>query len=128
MSIEIIVNLCLRDAIHLRREQTAPTQDAEGQFIKTWTANARGALPADNRTCWAQELSPEAMVTLGVTAPVRMWKLFFSFDPFLDNRDHVFFTEESGAAVEAEIRIASRDVAGMGGFYVAIAQYYTPGH
>lgn len=128
MSIEIIQNLCNRDTIHLRREPSPPTQDAEGQFIKTWTVGGRGALPADNQRCWAQELPPETLVTLGSTGSARMWKLFFSFDPSLDQRDHVFFTEENGAAVEAEIKVASRDVAGMGGLYVAVAQHYSQAH
>ena len=96
-----IVALCNRDTCHLRRETSTP--DAEGQAIKTWTAAARGALPADGSKFRHQGLSHEEAVAYGVVGKRLMWSAFFSYDPKIDSRDHVFFTDDGGTARECRV-------------------------
>lgn len=119
-----IVALCDRDTCNIRREVVV--QDAEGQAIKTWTAAARGSLPADASKFRHQGLPHEEAVAYGVIGSRLMWAAFFSYDPKIDGRDHVFFTDDGGIARECRVIKPSQSFDSQDRLRMAILEEFSP--
>lgn len=94
-----------RDAIDIKR--LTSTDDAEGVPIRTYTKIARGDLPHTNVKCRIQPLPPQEAVEFGLTGNVRRWKIYSSTNPSLDERDHVFLSDEDEVIVEARVVVPS---------------------
>lgn len=97
-----IQSMCSKDRIEIRRETTVRSDGGEG--TKTWAAATRTAtsLPALDVKCRRQQLTSEEAIAAGVTSGKESWNLFFYFDPKIDKRDRVFFTD-NGIAHETEV-------------------------
>lgn len=100
--------MCSKDRIEIRRETS--TRSDGGEAVKTWLAATRSGatppLPALDVKCRRQQLNSEEAIAAGVTSGKESWNLFFYFDPKIDKRDRVFFTD-NGVAYEAEVSTPS---------------------
>ena len=91
-----IISRCSRDTITIKREEIVAGNE---EAIRTWTTAARASLTTET-TCSQQDLPAEEAQMLGVKSEIKSWKLYFSENPYLDVRDHVFLTDTDGVGRE----------------------------
>ena len=91
-----IISRCLKDSVGIRREVIVAGNE---EAIRTWTTGARDSFPTVINCC-AQPLPSEEAQMIGVKSEIRSFVLYFSSDPYIDTRDHVFVNEVGGAVRE----------------------------
>lgn len=92
----------MRDTVSIKREEFA--KDSEGVAVKTWTTAERGSsYPHTSVRCRIQDLPPEQVFKLGGKTDLRMWKIYFDSEPYIDTRDHVFFTDTDSIPRECDV-------------------------
>jgi len=92
-----ILSRCSRDTITIKREEVVAGNE---EAIRTWTTEARTSSFPTEMTCSQQDLPAEEAQMLGVKSEIKSWKLYFSENPYLDVRDHVFLTDTDGVERE----------------------------
>lgn len=120
MSIE---SMCSKDRIEIRREVV--TRSSGGEATKTWTVEAREDLPALDVKCRRQAMKAEEAIAAGVSSGLRAWKLYFFFDPSLDKRDRIYFTD--GFEIECEVSTPSEQDDSQDRLWHAVVVRFGPG-
>ena len=118
-----IQSMCSKDRIEIRREVVA--RSSGGEATKTWTVVARGSLPALDVKCRRQAMKAEEAIAAGVASGLRAWKLYFFFDPSLDKRDRIYFTD--GFAIECEVSTPSTQHDSQQRLWDAVVEVFGPG-
>lgn len=121
-----IQSMCSKDRIEIRRE-TVVRSDG-GEAVKTWLASARASkfLPAFDIKCRRQQLPSDEAIAAGVTSGKEAWNLFFYYDPKIDKRDRVFFSD-NGVAYEAEVVTPSWQSDSQNRLWQCVVSKFGPG-
>ncbi len=85
-----IQSRCEKDSVMIKREEVVAGNE---EAIRTWTTEARGSSFPTEMDCCVQDLPAEECQMYGVRSEIRSFKIFFSENPSIDTRDHVFVTD-----------------------------------